>query len=191
MSEKDLDKLSLGLCLMVFSFDLIVFTMVAALGAFLVFQVAHKYEEKNVRLNAIIYIVMSLASFFLLKFSNDPKILAIRIIISILELVFLYKTFKAALPLILVNQKDIGEETLLKRLKLISLVDALYIIVILIPLISFTVNSPMLIELSSLILRSDVATSILFVLLFAKYIISKPYRDLNYIHRQYSMNEEK
>lgn len=193
MEHKDLDKLSLGLCLMVFSFDLIVFSAVASMGAFIIFQVANKYSIKQLKIYSALSITAILTSYFLVKFSNVPSILLLKVFASTAGVFFLYKVFTLSIPYLIENVYDekINEKKLSNNLKVIIAADLVYVVITLIPLLGYVLNIDILTNLSSLLIRSDVATSILFILLIIKYLFSKSYRDLNFIHRQYSMDDSK
>lgn len=192
MNEKDLDKLSLGLCLMVFNFDLIIFTAVASMGAFIVFQVANKYSIKQLKIFSMLSIGTMLTSYMLTRFSNVPTILLLKIVISIIGIYSLVNVFLLSIPYIMDDVTDLKITTnkLVNGLKLIAFADILYVVALSIPLLAFYFNIPMLESIASLLIRSDVATSIMFLLLIIKYLFSKSYRDLNFIHRQYSLDEK-
>lgn len=191
MDEKDLDKLSLGLCLMVFNFDLLIFSAVASMGAFIVFQVANKYSIKQLKIYSVISIITSLLSYLLVKFANIPTILLLKVFISLVAIFALYKVFILSIPYLIdgVYDEKINEKRLVNNLKVIIAADSIKLIVMAIPLLAYVLNVEFIVNIATLLIRADVATSIMFLLLVIKYLFSKSYRDLNFIHREKSINK--
>ncbi len=181
MKNKDLETLSLGLCLMVFNFDLIVFTSVAVMGAFLVFQFANKYDNKSLKLFSIVSIVTIVSPFMLTKFANEPMILLLKVFLNVVSIYSLINVFKISIQILSeFYDTTLTEEKLSKDYKVIVAVDLVYVIIMVIPLLGYLLNMTVLTELSNLLIRPDIASSILFILLLFKYLFSKSYRNLNF-----------